>query len=86
MLHISLALELLAFVAGVALLIYIKNQAKVKSLWLNFVAWFVIIISALCIICSGYYLITCCSRGECPYRMMQKNMKEMKYNKSQKNY
>ena len=55
--HSMFSLELIALVAGVALLIMIKNQDKIKSAWLSFVAWFVIILSALSLICSAYYTV-----------------------------
>ena len=51
-LHTAFALELIALVLGVTLLIYIHNQTKIKSKWAHFVAWFVIIASAVLIICS----------------------------------
>ncbi|KPK32732.1 MAG: hypothetical protein AMS24_03250 [Chlamydiae bacterium SM23_39] len=56
--HNMFSLELIALVLGAALLIFIKiNDKKIHSGWLNFIAWFVIIFSAISIICSGYYVI-----------------------------
>jgi hypothetical protein len=51
------SLELLALIAGVFLLIFIKNQTKVKSAWASFVAWFVIIFTVILIICSAIQTI-----------------------------
>ena len=80
-LHSKFSFELIALVAGVALLIYFKNQTKIKSIWPLFVAWFVIILSALSIICSVYHSVTCWNRGYCDMhkRMwLQKNMTDMR--------
>ena len=53
--HSMISLELLALVSGVALLILINQQTRRKKSWYKFVAWFVILSSALSIICSVYY-------------------------------
>jgi hypothetical protein len=55
--HAMISIDLIALVAGVALLIYIKNQDKVKSFWPIFVAWFVVVLSSVSILCSFYHSI-----------------------------
>lgn len=53
--HSVLALELIALVAGVALFMFVKMQDKLKKGWLSFVAWFVIVLASLSIICTVIY-------------------------------
>ena len=76
--HSMFSLELIALVSGVALLIFIKNQDKIKSAWLIFVAWFVIILSLLSIICSASYAVKLWYNGSFDMNrsMMHKNMME----------
>jgi len=83
--HSAFSLETIALVAGVALLLYIKNQPKVKSIWPVIAAWFVIGFSILSIICTAYSAISFCNKGYCPmskkmmnYQSMVEKDKEMK--------
>jgi hypothetical protein len=62
-LHSMFSLELIALVSGVALLILIKNQQKIKAMWLIIVAWFVIVLSAISILCTAYHAISAWSKG-----------------------
>jgi len=81
--HAKFSLELIALVSGVALIIFIKNQNKVKKLWPIFVAWIVIILSVLSILCSAYYTIKYWNyrHFNMHYRlMMQQKMMENKKN------
>lgn len=55
--HSMISLELIALTLGVALFILIHNQKKIKVRLPIYVAWFVIIISSLSIICSIFYSI-----------------------------
>jgi hypothetical protein len=73
--HSMFSLELIALVSGVALLILIKNQQKLKAAWLQFVAWFVIILSALSILCTAYQAISAWSKGY--FNIMNKSMMMM---------
>ena len=80
--HAMISIQLLALVAGVALLIFINQQTRHKKPWYKFVAWFVILFSALSIICSVYYGFSFWRNGyfqmEKPM-MMQQNMPERNY-------
>ncbi len=51
----KISLDLLALASGVALLILIKNQNKIKNFWPSLAAWLIIILSSLSILCSGFY-------------------------------
>jgi hypothetical protein len=77
--HSMFSLELIALVAGVALLLYVQNQPKIKSFWPVFVAWFVIVVSVLSILCSVYFSLRMWSsdgfakhKGRMMERMMEK--------------
>ena len=66
----KISVHLISLVLGVGLLIYIKNQTKVKSIWPKIAAWFVIAISVLSILCSYFWTIKLWNSGY----MMDKNM------------
>lgn len=72
--HMGLPSAIIALAAGVALLYYVKAQDKVKKGWGEFVAWIVIILAIISIICSGYYIIRLRSSGyfEKHHQMMEK--------------
>ncbi len=72
--HLTVALELMALVFGVALLIYIKNQTKIKTAWASFVAWFVIVASIISILCSIYTSVMFWNKGY--YKMYHHKMME----------
>lgn len=55
--HSMFSIQLIALSLGVGLLILIKNQSKVKDVWPIYVAWFVIGLSAISIICSAFYSV-----------------------------
>lgn len=76
--HSMFAMELLALVAGVALLIFVSSATsrKITGSWGIFIAWFVIIVSALSIICSVYQSISYWKTG---YFKMEKNMMMMSH-------
>lgn len=87
--HSMFALELIALVSGVALLIFIKKQTKKPNPWAVFVAWFVIILSVLSIICSAYHAIAAWNKGcfnmydkmtKCEQMMDNKSMRNKKQN------
>ncbi len=82
--HMSFALALLALTAGVFLLYYIKVQDKVKKGWGEFIAWIVIILAIIVLICSAYYSIRLRSSGyfEKHHQMMEK-MYQNEMNKDQ---
>jgi hypothetical protein len=80
--HAMFSLELLALVSGVFLLIFLKNQTKVTSGWATFTAWFVIIFSALLIICSVIQTIRFWNN---PYQN-SKAMEMMEMNKQTEQY
>jgi hypothetical protein len=69
--HSTLAIELIALVAGVFLHIFIKNQPKIKHAWFNFVAWVVIILSALSILCTVFQSASLWNKG---YFQMEKSI------------
>lgn len=83
--HSAISLELIALASGVALLIFIKNQTKIKNAWPIFAAWVVIILSALSIICSAFYALTGWNKGY--FRMHHRMMKyhQMMENKDMNN-
>lgn len=87
--HSMISLELVALVIGVALLIFIKNQHKYKSSWPIYVAWFVIVMSSLSIVCSAVYTIKFWNDGY-PYMhkkmMMYKKMMEKEGRMNDKDY
>lgn len=83
--HSMFSLQLIALVAGAALLIMIKNQNKIKSMWLSFVAWFVIIASALSIICSIYFVVSFWNKGYGQGSMMMNKNEMMQKNEEMMN-
>ena len=64
--HSLFSLELIALVSGVFLLLYVKNQEKIKSFWALFTAWLVVILAALSIILSIVFTIFVWSKGPAP--------------------
>lgn len=69
--HIAYALELLALVSGVGLFVFLKTHpGKFKKGWSYFVAWVVIIISSLTIICTSVQVIVFWSQGYYKHPMM----------------
>jgi predicted membrane protein len=64
------SLELIALAAGVALLIYVKNQSKINTKFAAIVAWIVIVLSALSIICSVYNAAIFWTHGSGMHRSM----------------
>jgi hypothetical protein len=80
-LHSMFSWELIALAAGLALLVYVRSQEKIKKGWLTFVSWIIIILAAISLICSiifaiqhwsmGYY-----GKGRC--MMMDKEMMQQR--------
>ena len=83
--HSTFSLELIALVAGVALLIFIKSQNKMKKAWGIFVAWVVIILSVLSLFCSIFHVVRFWYDGgpEMYRHMMKQNMMERRYDNMQ---
>lgn len=55
MIHTSLSLGLIALIMGATFLLYVKSHDKFKNAWTLFVGYFVVIISALSVLCTLYF-------------------------------
>lgn len=79
--HSTFSLELIALVAGVALLIFIKSQNKMKKAWGIFVAWVVIILSVLSLLGSIIHVVRLyqCEGPQMYHRMLRRNFMEKRY-------
>jgi hypothetical protein len=72
---IAYSLELLALVAGVCLFIFLKMHDKFYKKIYLFVAWFVIVLSSISIICTTVHVIKFWSGGY--YKSMMMMHKKM---------
>ncbi len=93
--HIALSLGLMTLLFSAAFIYFMKAFTKAKVCCINFIAYLVLILSALSLICTIFFGIKYWAKGEythsCPMmkymeKMYEKGEKKMQPKKSESNY
>lgn len=73
--HLGLSLQLLALAAGAAILIWSKMQQNIGTSLTKLIAYIIIILAALSIVCGGYHAIKFWSQGyfDRPFSMLMQH-------------